>query len=552
MSRRRLPRALKQLGCHGCQAKTLRQVLVLEDKVDVEWVDDQRVSWMRPALSPEAKCSNRFMAVVHGRIFERQYAVWPRNCTIRVSRSSHFLMATVPIEDQLYVATPFARVGTPGSQESKLHAALQLLAELTLPITEADGAAISLAEEGKVLVRASAGNTTRQPGARIDKADSWSDLLLRRTLESIFCVDTEQDRRVNADLSRSMQIRSMIVLPLYGRGSLVGVLEAYWQAPYGFTNREIGTLTRIGELVLRAVRAEGAGASVIPRAELQAQNYPTVDENLSAGANTKSVVAKDLRDLEEHQPALVNPATGIRDERRTVTSPPNRIEVVITPNELEEELTTLPVDRPAEERIADPRKHHQWGVIGVLVFAAMLTAGIWWRVEASQAPQGHRAHPSSAALAETGTNQSSTASDSIKLAAAVRATPDSAAPTLNPAEETPAEISSIPSRITGIHYSSSSTGGTLILDLEGEPTYQADTAANPTRVFFDLQNTSLSPALSKSIPVNDTFVARIRTGRLGSATRIVFDAKQELDFRAQMTTNPSRMIIDLRNVPAVK
>lgn len=461
-------------------------------------------------------------------------------------------MATLPVEDLRYIATPFARVGIPGSQGSKSNIALDLLAELAQTITEADGAAIALAQEGKVLVGAAAGNTTRQPGARIDKDGSWSDLLLRRTLESIFCVDTEKDSRINTDGSRSMQVRSMIVLPLYGRGSLVAVLEAYWRAPYGFTNREIGSLTRIGELVLRVLKAEGTPAAT-PRADLQMQNYPRRDESVTAGSGTKPFVPKDLGDLPEREPVLLNPVTSARDERKTFAPAMNRIEVVITPNELEEELTTLPVDHSTEVRIIGSRKRYQWGVIAGLVFVAMLTAGIWWRVEASQAPQCYAAHRQSVVLPQTHTSQGSASADSGRVTSVARATSDSVPPAAKAAAETASPAAqSTPSRITGIHYSSSTLGSTVTLDLEGQPTYQADTASNPTRVFFDLQNTSLSPALSKPILVNDALVARIRSGRSGSATRIVLDVNHDLDFRVQMATNPSRMIVDLRNAPAVK
>lgn len=462
-------------------------------------------------------------------------------------------MATLPIEHQGYVATPFARVAGPGLQESQSDTALHLLAELSLTIAKADGAAIALAQEGKVLVRAAAGSTTRQPGARIDKADSWSDLLLRRSLEPIFCVDTEKDSRINTDLTRSMQVRSTIVLPLYGRGSLVGVLEAYWRASYGFTNREIGSLTRIGELVLRQLREEGAGASAVPRAESQMQNDPMIDGTSFARPSKKPLVAKDLCNLEDHQRAIVR-VTSARDEQHRMTAPPaNRIEVVIPPNELEEELTTLPIDHPTEDRVTDSRNRYQWGLIAALVVTVMMTAGIWWKVEASQARQSYPVRQLAVALPETPKNQSSATADSGKVSGVVSTTSDSVASSLKPVGANPAaETQTTPARITGIHYSSSSIGGTVILDLEGQPTYQADTAANPTRVFFDLQNTAVSPALSKAIPVNDALVARIRSGRFGSATRIVLDANQELDFRVQMATNPSRMIIELRSAPVVK
>jgi hypothetical protein len=491
------------------------------------------------------------MVIVRRTFDEPPTLVGPEIALFETSRSRHFLMATIAIEHQRHMATPFARVGVPGSQESNLNNALRLLAELSSALTGADGAAIALSQDGKVLVRAASGDIARPSGSRIDTDSTWSDLLLRRTLEPIFCVDTEKDSRVSIGVSRSMSVRSTIVLPLYGRGSLVGVLEVFWRAPYGFTNREIGSLTRIGELVVRLLKADREDAGTIAQM-LHLGSHLTTTDCVAKPSKLKPVSPDDESDFEERQLATANSSLLSLSEQRVPAPLVNRIEVVITPNAVEEELTTLPMDLPIKKKSTNSRARYQWGVLAVLVLVVTLTTGVWWRVEASQTPPITSSRPSSVVVPNAFTNQGSGTDDGGKVAALIQ-TPSSAAPTAPTEALSSTQTQLSPSRITGIHYSSSDTGSTVTLDLEGQPGYQANTLDNPTRVFFDLQNTSMSPdVVAKAIPVNDMLVARIRSGRVGSATRIVFDAKLGLDFRVQMKTNPSRMIIDLRSAPEIR
>lgn len=133
-----------------------------------------------------------------------------------------------------------------------LGSVMQYVVEQTLPLIEADGAAIELAEEGDMVYRAASGIAGDQLGLRLKVAESLSGLCVM-TGEMLSCADSETDARVDRAACRKMGLRSMVVMPLKFRETTVGVLKAMSSRPGKFKARDMTLLGMLSEVVAAAM-----------------------------------------------------------------------------------------------------------------------------------------------------------------------------------------------------------------------------------------------------------------------------------------------------------
>lgn len=125
---------------------------------------------------------------------------------------------------------------------------MQYVVEQTLPLLQADGAVIELAEDGDMVYRATAGSCRKQLGLRLKIQGSLSGLCVT-TGETLTCSDSETDPRVDREACRRVGLRSMIVLPLNHRDVTVGALKAISSEPGRFTPRDVTLLGMLAEVV---------------------------------------------------------------------------------------------------------------------------------------------------------------------------------------------------------------------------------------------------------------------------------------------------------------
>lgn len=156
----------------------------------------------------------------------------------------------MPTSEQLMqiirIQTEIAKLGL------DLGGVMQYVVEQTLPLIEADGAAIELAEDGDMVYRAASGIAGNQLGLRLKVAESLSGLSVR-TGETLSCADSESDSRVDRVACRKIGLRSMIVMPLKYRDTTVGVLKAMSAQPGKFAARDITLLGLLSEVVAAAM-----------------------------------------------------------------------------------------------------------------------------------------------------------------------------------------------------------------------------------------------------------------------------------------------------------
>lgn len=129
---------------------------------------------------------------------------------------------------------------------------MQYVVEQTLPLIEADGAAIELAEDGDMVYRAAAGIAKHQLGLRLRIDTSLTGLCVM-TGETLSCTDSETDPRVDRLACQKVGLRSMIVMPLKHKGITVGALKAMSTQINKFQPDDISLLGMLSEVVAAAM-----------------------------------------------------------------------------------------------------------------------------------------------------------------------------------------------------------------------------------------------------------------------------------------------------------
>lgn len=156
----------------------------------------------------------------------------------------------MPTKDQLLaiiaIQTEIAKQGL------DLGNTMALVVERTLPLIEADGAAIEFAEGDEMVYRAASGIGREHLGLKLKLTHSLSGLCLSSG-EIIRCDDSECDDRVNRSACQKVGLRSMIVVPLRHHGETVGVLKAMSSRPNKFTDKDTQLLGLLCEVVAAAM-----------------------------------------------------------------------------------------------------------------------------------------------------------------------------------------------------------------------------------------------------------------------------------------------------------
>ncbi|MGE0404991.1 MAG: TonB family protein [Candidatus Korobacteraceae bacterium] len=137
---------------------------------------------------------------------------------------------------------------------------LQSLADSVQMLTSADGVAIALAEGDAVICRASSG-IAPEIGVAINPAHGLSGECLRTGL-AVRCDDTAYDSRLDPDLCRNLNLRSILVLPLKHNDKLVGIFEWFSSKPRAIDGQTLSLLYTYAEVATELVaRAEPALAT---------------------------------------------------------------------------------------------------------------------------------------------------------------------------------------------------------------------------------------------------------------------------------------------------
>ncbi len=89
----------------------------------------------------------------------------------------------------------------------------------------------------------------------------------------------------------------------------------------------------------------------------------------------------------------------------------------------------------------------------------------------------------------------------------------------------------------------------VVIDVDDEVKFEAGRIANPDRIYFDLHNTKLAPALKdRNKDVDDGLLKKVRTGtnKQTGTTRVVLEVGPVATYSAFLLPNPYRLVIDIQ------
>ncbi|VVC74958.1 putative diguanylate cyclase YegE [Aquicella siphonis] len=115
-------------------------------------------------------------------------------------------------------------------------------------MTAATGAVVELAHGEEMVFRAASGTIEKYTGLREDKNASISGLCLG-THQILRSDDTENDPRVNVELCRKIQARSLVAAPLFHGGNAIGVLKITSDKCNSFDEFDVQTIRLMAGMV---------------------------------------------------------------------------------------------------------------------------------------------------------------------------------------------------------------------------------------------------------------------------------------------------------------
>jgi GAF domain-containing protein len=134
----------------------------------------------------------------------------------------------------------------------ELEPAMSLVAERLTRIARASGAAIGILDGKKVRYRAAAGHMTLPAGTEVPMEKALC-LDCLRTGQVFRCADVNPEFLLDTEECRRRGIQSLIAVPIFRDGSVVGGLELYYPVPQAFTDQDVHTCQLMAGLVTEAL-----------------------------------------------------------------------------------------------------------------------------------------------------------------------------------------------------------------------------------------------------------------------------------------------------------
>jgi putative methionine-R-sulfoxide reductase with GAF domain/ribosomal protein L40E len=134
----------------------------------------------------------------------------------------------------------------------ELDKAMAVVVERVAKITGASGAGIGLLEGRTVHYRAGAGAPALPLGSEAPLETSVCSASLR-TGQVIRCEDVNLEFLFDPELCRHRGIVSLVAVPIYREGDIIGALELYFDKPRGFAEQDIHTCQLMAGLVTEAI-----------------------------------------------------------------------------------------------------------------------------------------------------------------------------------------------------------------------------------------------------------------------------------------------------------
>jgi diguanylate cyclase (GGDEF)-like protein len=129
-----------------------------------------------------------------------------------------------------------------------LQAVIDLVSELAMKITDADGGLVQMVEGDQVVYRAACGVAAPQIGRRARVADSLVGTCISEA-SVIQSDDTREDSRVDSEASRRLGAVSVVCVPLIHEDAVEGVLTVYRTEPGALSEKDHDVLLLLADVI---------------------------------------------------------------------------------------------------------------------------------------------------------------------------------------------------------------------------------------------------------------------------------------------------------------
>jgi len=137
--------------------------------------------------------------------------------------------------------------------------AMAVVAERTARITNASGAAIGILEGKTIRYRAGAGAPALPVGSEVPLETAICAICVR-TGQVLRTPDVNTEFLFDPELCRTREIQSLVAVPVYHDGNIVGALELYFDRLNGFAEQDIHTCQLMAGLVTEAIGRDAGSA----------------------------------------------------------------------------------------------------------------------------------------------------------------------------------------------------------------------------------------------------------------------------------------------------
>lgn len=141
-----------------------------------------------------------------------------------------------------------------GEVSERLRIVLEEVAACLLPANEATGAAICTLVQDHMICRAAAGLPFFKVGDRISTRTGLAAACIQKQL-SQWCNDTEDDPRVDLEICRQFQLRSLVVVPVFSGETVAGLIGMFSPRPHAFTLYQLKMLRSHSLTVAQAIES---------------------------------------------------------------------------------------------------------------------------------------------------------------------------------------------------------------------------------------------------------------------------------------------------------
>ena len=126
--------------------------------------------------------------------------------------------------------------------------ALHVIADRTSRIANATGIGIALLKEDQLIYRAASGSAAAYVGKHVIAVLSTPVHKVSRS-EIVRVENAQTDSRIQATICRELAAMSLLMLPIYHKGAIAGVLEVLFDEPHTFGQREVRAYQMITGLI---------------------------------------------------------------------------------------------------------------------------------------------------------------------------------------------------------------------------------------------------------------------------------------------------------------